>query len=298
MTSYEQELEAQIQQFKQRIVIYQNQISEMEVERKNFSKELIANTEDRVNQIIREKDEQISKILSKVQENTSVANHQTVQEAVVLACPDCESFSVKAWDFVRIVDQTLTLLDKICAPFEEDDDVNYFYVHRRMKFYRAVGAVLNDMYEKWLPELKLLVDKGVVVKGSIFYQAIGGDGEQAVSKLRYYLYKVLFYSIAGPTIILLRELAKMEVYVDVENVDLREVVATESKACGLLEQMGYQLVDVELFQPLKLASDVDCVEHRSDIDLPNLVSGDVYEIVKLAVNFGAMHEHSEVKTKN
>jgi hypothetical protein len=51
-----------------------------------------------------------------------------------------------------------------------------------------------------------------------------------------------------------------------------------------------------LFKELPLVDEIECIE-QTDVALDGLMSGGVYEIVKLAVNYGTYKEKTEVKIK-
>ena len=218
------------------------------------------------------------------------------EKKIFKSYPDASSFSALALQYIGIIDSILSELDnEISEHYQDSDDANYFYVRRRLKYLQSIGD--QNLVRYWDNDLDLLANHGVVLIGSELDKAIGDDGTRIVEILRYYLYNAVIHKTAGPALILAREMIAMPIYAGVESVfNLDKILALEKQLVNTINDLGYEIVDVELFKPLGTSTEVICVE-QNDIELEGVLSGQVYEIVKLAVNFDAYREKTEVKVK-
>lgn len=237
------------------------------------------------------------KALAEAEERISKAlSGKSESDQIFKSYPEASAFAALALKYIGIIDSILSELDaEISAHYMDSDDANYFYVRRRLKYLESIGN--QNLVRYWDNDLDLLANHGVVLIGSELDKAIGGDDTRIEEILRYYLYNAIIHKTAGPALILVREMIAMPVYAGVESVvNLDRIVELEQLLTSTINELGYEIVDVELFKPLGSSPDIVCVE-QNDVELEGVRSGQVYEIVKIAVNFDAFKEKTEVKVK-
>lgn len=217
-------------------------------------------------------------------------------EVVVKFYPEASQFATLALNYIGIIDSILSELDlEIAEHYMDSDDANFFYIRRRLKYLMAIGD--QNLIRYWDNDLDLLANHGIVLTGSELDRAIDGDRMQVNQALQYYLYNAVVRKTAGPALILVKEMIAMPIYAGVQNVvNLERIQKLERQLIDSISELGYDIVDVSLFKDMDSSSDIICVE-QNDVNLDGVTSGQVYEIVKLAVNFGSIVEKTEVKVK-
>ncbi len=232
-----------------------------------------------------EAEELISEALSEKQDN------------VFKSYPEASPFASLALKYISTIDSILSELDlEIKEHYTDSDDANYFYVRRRLKYLESIGD--QNLVRYWDNDLELLATHGIVLVGSELDKAIGEDETKIVEILRYYLYNAVIHKTAGPALILVREMIAMPIYAGVKSVvNLQQIKDLEQQLIATITELGYEIVDVDLFKPLGSSPDIICVE-QNEIELDGVESGQVYEIVKIAVNFDSFKDKTEVKVKS
>lgn len=232
-----------------------------------------------------------SEELSKLREEN---NHKT---ASVVMCSDATiEYAKLCVKVISIIHNSIYELDNTIRNFyQTDDDANFFYVRRRMKFMESTSCLeALCMYE---PDIRHLAEHGCLFVSSEVGKAVNTNDKTELDSLKYFLYTVLLKNTIGATIILLKELCNMDKYTGVYNIPNIDNISTLlQELVSYSQRLGYEIIDVDLFKELPLVDEIECIE-QTDVALDGLMSGGVYEIVKLAVNYGTYKEKTEVKIK-
>lgn len=209
---------------------------------------------------------------------------------------DAARYASIAVHTINLVKDILAEIDKeIKSYYTEDDDANYFYVKRRLKFAEATNHM--ESLRRTEIDLSILANHRCVIKESELSNAISMDQDKEMDSLSYYIYNVALKTIVGPALILIREMKYIKEYVGVEAVNKKRLFELESDLVQSIIKLGYKIIDVELFKPLPLSNNIDCigqVEFSSDDEIEN---GSVVEITKLAVLYGSAIGNTEVVVK-
>jgi predicted nucleic acid-binding Zn-ribbon protein len=232
-----------------------------------------------------------SEELSKLREEN---NHKT---ASVVMCSDATiEYAKLCVKVISIIHNSIYELDNTIRNFyQTDDDANFFYVRRRMNFMESTSCLeALCMYE---PDIRHLAEHGCLFVSSEVGKAVNTNDKTELDSLKYFLYTVLLKNTIGATIILLKELCNMDKYTGVYNIPNIDNISTLlQELVSYSQRLGYEIIDVDLFKELPLVDEIECIE-QTDVALDGLMSGGVYEIVKLAVNYGTYKEKTEVKIK-
>lgn len=176
-----------------------------------------------------------------------------------------------------------------------NDDINYFFARRRLKYMQATDY-LASMYRHY-SSIALLADMSVVAVGSDIDTIVGSDEMAGLDAFRYYMYTETLSIIVGPMLILLREMAGMTTYTNVANHrNADRIDQLHARLMEYTSKLGYRLVDASLFQPMPQDPLIECTQ-QLEIDFEGLRPGDVCELVHLAVLYGSATDHTEVKIK-
>ena len=197
---------------------------------------------------------------------------------------------------ISIVHSSIYELDNAIKNFyQTDDDANFFYVRRRIKFMESTSCL--EAIRLYEADIRHLAEYGCLFVSSEVGKAVNTNDKTELDSLKYFIYTALFKNTIGATIILLKELCNMDKYTGVDNIPNIDTISTLlQELVSYSQKLGYEIVDVDLFKELPLTHEIECVE-QTDVALDELMSGGVYEIVKLAVNFGSYKEKTEVKIK-
>ena len=197
---------------------------------------------------------------------------------------------------ISIVHSSIYELDNAIKNFyQTDDDANFFYVRRRMKFMESTSCL--EAIRLYEADIRHLAEYGCLFVSSEVGKAVNTNDKTELDSLKYFIYTALFKNTIGATIILLKELCNMDKYTGVDNIPNIDTISTLlQELVSYSQKLGYEIVDVDLFKELPLTHEIECVE-QTDVALDELMSGGVYEIVKLAVNYGSYKEKTEVKIK-
>ena len=217
--------------------------------------------------------------------------------AFVAICSDATIEYAKLCDkVISIIHSSINELDNTIKNFyQTDDDANYFYVRRRMKFMESTSCL--EALRLYEPDIRHLAEYGYLFASSEVGKAVNTNDKTELDSLKYFLYTALFKNTIGAAIILLKELWHMDKYTGVNNIPNSDTISTLlQELMSYSQRLGYEIVDVDLFKELPLVDEIECVE-QTDVVLEGLMSGGVYEIVKLAVNYGTYKEKTEVKVK-
>ena len=200
---------------------------------------------------------------------------------------------LETMDAVRLVLEALN--SEVSEYYQFNDDVNFFYVRRRLKFMETNDSL--SAYWQFYAPVSLLAQSGMLACDGPFQSIVVDDPYQSLESFKYFVYSHLSRNLIGSALIMLREMMNMEVYTGVSNRNsLNTITTLHRRLIDLSARLGYRIVDVDLFCPLPASSDVECVE-QVDVNFEGVASGDVCEIVQLAVLFGSATGKTKVKIK-
>ena len=185
---------------------------------------------------------------------------------------------------------------KMKAPSNQDevDNYNYYIARIECKFLKTVSTVKN--LESWRHELQMLAKTGLVPTGGIIDSKLGGNKVKETewnSTLRMLLYHDVMSVLAGAAVVMGDEMALMLPH------QVQGVKGTDqfSKISDRLQKaisgMGYDLNYVKPFTKLSQYKNVENVRF-TEADVP---SGTIFEILKMALNYGATKGTTEVSAK-
>lgn len=177
---------------------------------------------------------------------------------------------------------------------DEVDNYNYYMARIECKFLKVVSTVKN--IKSWRHELQMLAQTGLVPTGGIIDSKLGGNKVKEPewdSTLRMLLYHDVMSVLAGAAVVMSDEMALMLPH------QVHGLKGTDqfSKISDRLQKaisgMGYDLNYVKPFTKLSQYKNVENVRF-TEADVP---SGTIFEIMKMALNYGATKGITEVSAK-
>lgn len=197
---------------------------------------------------------------------------------------------------IELIKAALIELDEEIKDFYgSNDDANYFYVRRRMKFLESTHNMAGIL--KYETDIRMMANYNIVMLNSELDLALGQSAEKECESFKCFVYTMMMRDVLGPTLILLREMMNMPKYVGVSDIaNIKAIQDIHQELMKLTTSLGYKITDVNLFAPMPVSEGVECVG-VSDVELDGLESGCVYEIVKLAVLYSSYTTTTEVKVK-
>ena len=208
-----------------------------------------------------------------------------------------QSFAQRAAVFFDTLDQ----LQADAARFKTDmpsgvnaDDYNYYLMRIERKFYTETAKV--EALPQWRRELQMLAKTGLIPAGGLIDKRMGGGKvkeQEMESTLRMLLYQAVMNSLAGAAVVMSDEMAIMlpQMVAGVKGTDVFARTTEQLKKATL--DMGYSLNYVKPFTPLSSYKDVQNVQFTK-ADVPE---GTIFEVMKMAVNFGSTKSNTEVSAK-
>ena len=208
-----------------------------------------------------------------------------------------QSFAQRAAVFFDTLDQ----LQADAARFKTDmpsgvnaDDYNYYLMRIERKFYTETAKV--EALPQWRRELQMLAKTGLIPAGGLIDKRMGSGKvkeQEMESTLRMLLYQAVMNSLAGAAVVMSDEMAIMlpQMVAGVKGTDVFARTTEQLKKATL--DMGYSLNYVKPFTPLSSYKDVQNVQFTK-ADVPE---GTIFEVMKMAVNFGSTKSNTEVSAK-
>ncbi len=246
-------------------------------------------------------------------EETIKANNQTIENLnqSLKRAKEESSLYTKCVEFYRaasgFAQRTVTFFDEL-AQLQKDfnqlkvnipadvnaDDYNYYLMRIERKFCETTSRIAD--LSEWQRELYLLARKGLVPTGGLIDQKIGGNKvseQQWESTLRMLLYQTVMTHLAGAAVVMSDELALMlpSMVDGVKNTN--HFANTTERLRKAINELGYDLNYVKPFTPLDSYKNVQNVEFTK-ADVPE---GTIFEIIKMALNFGSSKSKTEVSAK-
>jgi len=210
--------------------------------------------------------------------------------------PQVQQYATIALRALQIVNQILTELDvEITDFYNSNDDANFFYVRRRVKFLESVRS-LRPIYEMD-NDLSLISHHGLILESSDLGLAVSRSEGSELESFKYFLYVDAFRTLLSSALVLVREMRMMPVYVDLGGTKPRNIdtiCTLETELMQTVAQLGYSILDVELFKPMPETTNVECVG-QVPLSIAGVSSGDVCEIVSLAILYGSATGITQVK---
>lgn len=177
---------------------------------------------------------------------------------------------------------------------DEVDNYNYYMARIERKFLKTASGVKN--LESWRHELHLLAQTALVPTGGIIDSKLGGKKVKEPewdSTLRMLLYHDVMSILAGAAVVMSDEMALMLPH-QVQGVKGADQFSKISdRLQKAISGMGYDLNYVRPFTKLSQYKDVENVRF-TEADVP---SGTIFEIMKMALNYGATKGKTEVSAK-
>lgn len=266
---------------------------------------VICDADSRMSLAVKALEEERDQLTHRIQkmvdeENEHMMEHNMVlqkYEGILRFCTDeTKLYAQKCLQVMTLVSDSLDCLDEEISQFyNDDDDANYFYVRRRMKFIEATEG-LKSLKKYWV-DLYMIANYGMIFENSTVNSVLERDPVKELESFKYFIYTMLMRDTIGPTLILLREMIGMPRYVGVNDIrNMNDIISIHEKLMLLTTELGYRIADVELFAPMPPSNEIDCVD-VAEIDIEGLTSGCIYEITKLAVQYGTYSTMTEVKIK-
>lgn len=209
-----------------------------------------------------------------------------------------------AAEVVQILDANYVAennLDRLGILVKSDlatDDFNYYLNRIRNKYARLMGdyAAKNFSLASELRELALrgLVPTGGVIDGWLKKTKAGLHE----ATLKQNLYNLLLRPYVSATIIMADECAYLLPKMQPGTVDdkmIRSFADCSKKAKQAAERLGYEVVYAKPLEPMKKFNGVVNDEYASDQAPVN--SGDIFEVLSMAVNFGGSVDKTRVSAK-
>ena len=210
-------------------------------------------------------------------------------------------FCQRVMTFFDLLDKLLNeaSLLKVNVPSAVNaDDYNYYLARIEKKFY---STKVNQLYD-WKREMQMLSSTGMVPANGLINTKLGIDrstGKYKVnesqweSTLRMLLYQSIMVDLAGAAVTMSDELAYMLPQM-VPGVGEKKVFIEISEMLQkAIKDIGYELNYVKPFTQLSQYKDVENVQF-TEADVP---SGTIFEVLKMALNYGSTKKKTEVSAK-
>ena len=174
------------------------------------------------------------------------------------------------------------------------DDYNYYLVRIERKFYTSTSKLEN--LPQWRRELQMLAKTGLIPAGGLIDKRMGAGKvkeQEMESTLRMLLYQAVMSSLAGAAVVMSDEMAIMlpQMVAGVKGAEV--FVKTTEQLKKAIADMGYDLNYVKPFTQLNTYKDVQNVQFTK-ADVPE---GTIFEVMKMALNFGSTKSNTEVSAK-
>ena len=208
-----------------------------------------------------------------------------------------QGFAQKAAAFFDALDQLQaeTMRFKADVPSGVNaDDYNYYLMRIERKFHTSIAKV--DALSQWRRELQMLAGTGLIPAGGLIDKRMGGGKvkeQEMEGTLRMLLYQAVMNTLAGAAVVMSDEMAIMlpQMVAGVKGADA--FARTTEQLKKATADMGYGLNYVKPFTPLSAYKDVQNVQFTK-ADVPE---GTIFEVMKMAVNFGSTKSNTEVSAK-
>ena len=178
------------------------------------------------------------------------------------------------------------------------DDYNYYISRIEKKYYSTKSGNIDE----WRREIQMLSLTGMAPAKGLIDSKIGKDPKTGVYKvkdsqwestLRMLLYQSVMADIAGATVIMSDELAYMLPQM-VPGVGEKKIfIEISDMLQKAIKDMGYELNYVKPFTLLSQYKDIENVQF-TEADVP---SGTIFEVLKMALNYGSTKKKTEVSAK-
>ena len=212
-----------------------------------------------------------------------------------------QEFGRRVMSFFDMTDKLqaeLSLLKAAPPSGINEDDFNYYIARIEKKYY---SVKTNNLLE-WRREIQMLSLTGMAPAKGLIDSKIGKDPKTGVYKvkdsqwestLRMLLYQSVMADIAGATVIMSDELAYMLPQM-VPGVGEKKIfIEISDMLQKAIKDMGYELNYVKPFTLLSQYKDIENVQF-TEADVP---SGTIFEVLKMALNYGSTKKKTEVSAK-
>lgn len=246
---------------------------------------------DAVQQAVKQCREEYDIVINRMQKEMKLYT-----ERAVFFLP-AQGFAQRAAAFFDELDQLqadATRFKTDVPPGVNADDYNYYLMRIERKFYTAIAKV--DALPQWRRELQMLAKTGLIPAGGLIDKRMGGGKvkeQEMEGTLRMLLYQAVMNTLAGAAVVMSDEMAIMlpQMVAGVKGADV--FVKTTSRLKKAITDMGYELNYVMPFSMLSAYKDVQNVQFTK-ADVPE---GTIFEVMKMAVNFGSTKSNTEVSAK-
>lgn len=266
------------------------------------AKSSLENAKRKLDNAEREKQDAVDKAVKLCREEKDIVisglqkEMKLYSERAVFFLP-AQNFAQRAAVFFDTLDQ----LQIDAAQFKTDvpsgvnaDDYNYYLMRIERKFYTETAKV--EALPQWRRELQMLAKTGLIPTGGLIDKRMGAGKvkeQEMESTLRMLLYQAVMSSLAGAAVVMSDEMAIMlpQMVAGVKGADVFAKMTEQLKKA--IADMGYSLNYVKPFTPLSSYKDVQNVQFTK-ADVPE---GTIFEVMKMAVNFGSTKSNTEVSAK-
>lgn len=185
---------------------------------------------------------------------------------------------------------------KAASDIHTDDmnDINYYMLRIQSKYAEAKNSIKN--LSKIRQELSTLADLGILPKQGILYPQLQevSDSPKQEDQLRFYIHKTVVGPLMGAAIIRCDEYALfLPNFVNNIPHEMTKFFAEMSEYIQrVMKGLKYEVVYAAPYKPLNQFNEVNNVKAApSDLEIP---SGTIFEVIKMAINYGNHKEKTEV----
>lgn len=248
-----------------------------------------------------EKEQDIQKLKStineKIQEIKQIQQDNKDYAEKVLFFRDAQEFAKKAekffetFEFLQISSSNMSNLQ---VSDDSVDDYNYYLLRIQRKFQKSTCDLSKvDIIRQ---EIGLLSKTSMALVGGYIDSKLHElSANEQQGTLQMVLYIEIFRNLAGAAIVMSDELAYLlpRVVSGIDNKVIKQFKDISMQLQQCVVDMGYSIHYARPYAMITDCPDVKNVRF-TEAEIP---TGTIFEVVKLAVNFGTMKEYTEVSAK-
>ncbi len=175
-----------------------------------------------------------------------------------------------------------------------EDDLNYYVMRIIGKYANFKKGITN--YEEFCYDIHNLADSGILLKTSWLFKEISNVNEKdLLGSFKLTAYQKFFKILSGAAIIMSDEFAYLlpQWVSGVGNKQVYVFTTYTKNLLALNEQLGYSIIYVKPGDQLRTDGSIENKKFAE----ANIPSGTIFEILKLAVNYGTSSDKTEVSAK-
>lgn len=204
-----------------------------------------------------------------------------------------QDFAKRAMLFFNLLSQMLSETNQLKVKIPSGvntDDYNYYLNRIEKKFYSVEVSKLLE----WKYEIQMLSITGMVPINGLIDSKLGKVGEsQWESTLRNLLYQSVMANLAGAAVVMSDELAYMLPKMVPGVTNTKNFIKITENLKDAIVGTKYDLNYVKPFTQLSQYKEIENVKY-TDADVPQ---GTIFEIMKMALNYGSTKKKTEVSAK-